>query len=108
MNILNASGRAYIPLRILHRFEMIKLEKYRVHYCFIICNIPSISIFYERHNKNALKVGEETITNEIPNFKVTDGKLVLTDKNAKIYLSRLIEMNYIFILMLPEHWIRMT
>lgn len=33
--------------------------------------------------KNVFKVGEEIIINEIFDFKVIDGKLVLIDKNVK-------------------------
>ncbi len=42
-----------------------------------------LAYFTSVTTQNALKVGEETITNEIPDFKVTDGKLILTDDKVK-------------------------
>lgn len=109
MNIFKRFWKSLYSPADIASFRNDKIRK-SVVYIIVLSFVTFLPLAYFTNvtTKNALKVGEETITNEIPNFKVTDGKLVLTDKNAKIYLSRLIKMNYIFILMLPEHWIRMT
>lgn len=109
MNIFKRFWKSLYSPADIASFRNDKIRK-SIVYIIVLSFVTFLPLAYFTNvtTKNALKVGEETITNEIPNFKVTDGKLVLTDKNAKIYLSRLIKMNYIFILMLPEHWIRMT
>ncbi|EAF5218345.1 DUF1189 domain-containing protein [Listeria monocytogenes] len=84
MNIFKRFWKSLYSPADIASFRNDKIRK-SIVYIIVLSFVTFLPLAYFTNitTKNALKVGEETITNEIPDFKVTDGKLVLTDDNVK-------------------------